>query len=122
MCINCNLPLPIKPEVADKYNLPKNVLISSRQLCEIIKEYYALNDTNLKDNVSIDNLIISEITSRYFEPSFQNINTSNMYNFEWIFEKTIDKKYPCGQIVKRDTPVPRENDFAYLDTILSSIT
>lgn len=117
MCINCNLPLPIKPEIAHKYCLPKNALLSSRQLCEIIKDYYFLKD----NNVNIDNLIMSEITSGYFEPSFQNINSSTMYNFDWVFEKTLDKKYPCGQIVKRNSQVPRENDFAYLNAIFSSI-
>ena len=91
MCINCNLALPVKKEITQKFNIPEHSLLSHRDLAKIFKS--SNNDPAQNTGGGLLSLVSSTAPDNWFEPNLHTINYVTRDQFKWNYENVIDTDY-----------------------------
>ena len=93
MYVNCNLPLPVAEHIVKKYKLPHNSIMTSRELGRIVNP----------------ELPIQDLPDDSFNPSFNVINYTSSYMYDWILKSIVKTPYGdirTGKIINRKNAVP----------------
>ena len=88
MCITCNIPIPISNKFIEKYNLPKNAIMTIHEFEDITKKIYKEKGLNNKEILDIFCADYEEICEIYKKYNHQTYN-----NYRWILKNISETKY-----------------------------